>query len=185
MEDWQVPLMRAMAAFVAESSGDVLEIGFGRGVAAELIQQHGVRSHTIVEPHPVSIERHFKPWQARHSGNAIRLIEGRWEDVTNCLGIYDAVLFHAYPLNEEDFIRHIVDSIVYAEHAMPEMASRLRPGGVFTYLSTEVDSLSRRHQRLLFRHFSSITTSILPLAVPPDTADTWWAPSMVTVKAVK
>ena len=30
MEDWQVPLMRVMAAHVAEAHGDVLEIGFGR-----------------------------------------------------------------------------------------------------------------------------------------------------------
>ena len=46
MEDWQIPLMRVMAAHVAQAHGDVLEIGFGRGVSAELIQQIGVRSHT-------------------------------------------------------------------------------------------------------------------------------------------
>ncbi len=39
MEDWQTPLMQAMARHVTETHGDVLEIGFGRGVSAEFIQQ--------------------------------------------------------------------------------------------------------------------------------------------------
>ena len=30
MEDWQIPLMQAMAKVVTESGDDVLEIGFGR-----------------------------------------------------------------------------------------------------------------------------------------------------------
>ncbi|MCA9140139.1 MAG: amino acid adenylation domain-containing protein, partial [Planctomycetales bacterium] len=34
MEDWQTPLMKSMADWVCQSGGDVLEIGFGRGVAA-------------------------------------------------------------------------------------------------------------------------------------------------------
>ncbi len=49
MEDWQIPVMQAMADVVTESHGDVLEIGFGRGGASDLIQEKGVRSHTVVE----------------------------------------------------------------------------------------------------------------------------------------
>ena len=55
MEDWQTPLMKAMARHVTESHGDVLEVGFGRGVSAELIQRLGVASHTIVEPNDHSV----------------------------------------------------------------------------------------------------------------------------------
>jgi guanidinoacetate N-methyltransferase len=43
MEDWQIPLMRAMAAVAAASHGDLLEIGFGRGVSSGFIQEMGVR----------------------------------------------------------------------------------------------------------------------------------------------
>ena len=49
MEDWQRPLMEAMAEVACETGGDVLEIGFGRGIAATCIQELGVRSHTIIE----------------------------------------------------------------------------------------------------------------------------------------
>ena len=49
MEDWQIPLMQAMADVATHSHGDVLEVGFGRGVSAAMIQDRAVRSHTIIE----------------------------------------------------------------------------------------------------------------------------------------
>lgn len=49
MEDWLIPLMQAMAAEEPATHGDVLEIGFGRGVSSDFIQAGGVKSHTIVE----------------------------------------------------------------------------------------------------------------------------------------
>ncbi|HUF64318.1 MAG TPA: amino acid adenylation domain-containing protein [Verrucomicrobiales bacterium] len=185
MEDWQVPLMQAMAAHVTEGHGDVLEIGFGRGVSAEFIQQAGVRSHTVVEPNHHSVEHYFRPWRQRHPEKDIQLLQGRWQEVEDRLGSYDGIFFHAFPLNEKEFIDYILRSVTFAEHAFPAMAAHLREGGVFTYLTTEIDSLSRRHQRALFRHFRSLTLSVQPVSVPVDTQDAWWAPSMVVIKAVK
>jgi guanidinoacetate N-methyltransferase len=48
MEDWQIPVMKAMAEAITDTHGDILEIGFGRGVASSLIQEQQVRSHTII-----------------------------------------------------------------------------------------------------------------------------------------
>ncbi|MEM7392462.1 MAG: class I SAM-dependent methyltransferase, partial [Verrucomicrobiota bacterium] len=185
MEDWQVPLMAAMTEAAAAGKGDVLEIGFGRGVSAEMLQQAGVRSHTIVEPNPHSIKTYYEPWRTGYPDRDIRLIEGRWQEVLDQLELYDAVFFHPFPLNEQEYIEQVVKSITYAEHAMPGMAACLRPGGVFTYLSAEIDTLSRRHQRLLFSHFASLSLSRVQLKIPPDTRDTWWCDSMVVVKAEK
>ncbi|MEL7337168.1 MAG: class I SAM-dependent methyltransferase, partial [Planctomycetota bacterium] len=64
-------------------------------------------------------------------------------------------------------------------------ARLLRPGGVFSYLSTEVDSLSRRHQRSLLSHFSEIRTRIQALTIPETTKDAWWSQQMVIVSAIK
>jgi guanidinoacetate N-methyltransferase len=185
MEDWQVPLMRAMARHVAASHGDVLEIGFGRGVSAELIQQLGVRSHTIVEPNEHSVTEHFKPWRARHSDRDIRLFHGRWQEVADRLGLFDGIFFHAFPLNEQEFADYILRSVTFAEHAFAPMAAHLRKGGVFTYLTTEIDSLGREHQRRLLAVFDRISLHVERLQVPEDTRDAWWAGSMVVVKAVK
>jgi guanidinoacetate N-methyltransferase len=185
MEDWQVPLMQAMARHVTEAHGDVLEIGFGRGVSAELIQQRGVRTHTIVEPDDHIITRYFDPWRAKHPGPDIRLRRGRWQDLEDRLGQFDGIFFHAVPQNEEEFAEYMLGATTFAEHAFGPMARHLRPGGVLTYLSTEIDSLSRRHQRRLFEHFLQVTLSVESLQVPEDTQDMWWAKSMVVVSAVK
>ena len=185
MEDWQVPLMRVMASHVAQAHGDVLEIGFGRGVSAELIQESGVRSHTIVEPDERIITRYFEPWRARHADREIRLLTGKWQDVENRIALFDGIFFHAVPLDEQEFADYMVAGATFAEHAFRPMARHLRPGGVFTYLTTEIDSLSRRHQRRLLEHFREFSTSVVRLQVPEDTRDLWWAQSMVVVKAVR
>lgn len=185
MEDWQFPIMGAMAGVVTESHGEVLEVGFGRGISAQYIQERGVRSHTIIECNDSVVDR-FHSWRNRYPERDIRLIHGRWQDVVDQLGTYDGVFFHTYPLNEEEIIEHVVRSTTFAEHFFRVAASVLREGGVFTYLTNEIDSFSREHQRLLFRHFRSIALRIAgPLNLPPDLADAWWADTMVVVRAEK
>lgn len=73
-----------------------------------------------------------------------------------------------------------------AEHFFPHAAEHLKSGGVFTYLSNETDSLSRGHQRLLFRYFYSFTLSrVIGLNIPEDSHDAQWSDNMVIIKAVK
>ncbi len=185
MEDWQRPMMQAMAEQVTASRGDVLEIGFGRGVSTSIIQDLGVKSHTIIEFSDFVIENYFQPWRAKYPEADIRLIKGKWQDVQAQLPDFDGVFFHAVPTNENEFMEYMVNSITFAEHFFPAAAQLLRKGGVFTYLSTEIDSLSRRHQRALFQHFSEISIRRVPLQIPEDTEDMWWANSMVVVRAIK
>jgi guanidinoacetate N-methyltransferase len=185
MEDWQIPVMRAMAEIVAETHGDVLEVGFGRGISATLIQEAGVRSHTVVECNDDVVER-FHRWRERFPGRDIRLVHGRWQDTVERLGSYDGIFFHTYPLNEEEYVEHVVRSVTFAEHFFPTAADHLRPGGIFTYLTNEPDSLSRAHQRLVFRHFREFTLRrVAPLALPEDSRDDLWGDSMVVIRAVK
>lgn len=185
MEDWQIPVMRAMARVVAEQHGDVLEIGFGRGVSAGFIQAEGVRSHTIVECNDAVVAR-YHDWAARYPGRTLHLVHARWQDATDRLGQYDGVFFHTYPLDEDEYVAHVARSVTFAAHFFPTAAAHLRPGGVFTYLTNEADSLSRAHQRLLFEHFASFTLErVASLDVPDDSRDALWGDAMVVVKAVK
>lgn len=185
MEDWQTPLMKSMADYGCCTHGDVLEIGFGRGVAATFIQQAGVRSHTIVEMNSFSISDFFLHWQKQFQDQDIRMIEGRWQDVTDQLQTYDTVFFHAFPMNEAEFVEHIVNSVTFAEHFFSTAAALLRPGGAFVYMTTEIDSVSRRHQRSLFQHFDEVQMKVEALDIPKDTKDAWWANSMVVLKAIR
>jgi guanidinoacetate N-methyltransferase len=184
MEDWQRPLMEVMAGIAARSGGDVLEVGFGLGVSAGLIQGHGVRSHTIVECNPSVIERYAR-WRADYPNRDIRVVHGLWQDVIASLGTFDAIFFHTYALDEEEAVELVGRSVTFAAHFFPAAAEHLRPGGVFTYLTGEIDSLSRSHQRLLLERFSSVRVQRVALDVPTDVRDAWWADSMVVVEAVR
>lgn len=185
MEDWQIAVMEAMAQEVCAAHGDVLEIGFGRGIASDLIQKQGVRSHTIVECNDGIVAR-CEAWRSARPNRDIRLIRGKWQDTIDQLGTYDGIFFHTYPLNEGEFVEYVARSVTFAEHFFDTAAAHLKDGGVFTYLTNETDSLSRSHQRALFERFRSITLRILGnLGVPDDTRDAQWAQETVIVRAEK
>ncbi len=185
MEDWQRPVMQAMATAVARSHGDILEIGFGRGVASSFLQAHQPESHTVMECN-LSLLDSWQTWKKQYPGRKIRLVPGLWQDSIGQLGQFDGIFFHTYPLNEREYIEQVVHSVTFAEHFFPEAAKHLKPGGCFTYLSNEWESLSRGHQRLLFRYFSSFTLSrVEDLNIPENSRDVQWSDAMVIVKAVK
>jgi predicted O-methyltransferase YrrM len=184
MQDWERPLMRAMAEVAAESHGDVLEVGFGMGISATYLQELGVRSYTVIEPN-AGVLSEFERWRAGYPGRDIRLLRGKWQEVTDQLGTYDGVFFDTYHNDEKEYVDHVLKGVTYAEHFFPTAAACLREGGVFTYYSNEIDSMSRRHQRRVLEFFRSVTLSVVkPLQPPPD-CNYWWADSMVVVKAVK
>jgi amino acid adenylation domain-containing protein len=184
MQAWERPLMRALAEIVTETHGDVLEVGFGMAISATEIQLRGARSHTIVECNGDVIAQ-FEKWRAGYPGRQIRLVAGPWQDVVPGLGPFDAILFDTYPMSEQEFNEVAIGSITFAEPFIPVAASLLREGGVFTYYTNEIDSFSRRHQRLLLRHFRSLTLSVVRGLAPPPDCHYWWADSMAVVKAVK
>ena len=184
MQDWERPLMQAMARIAAESRGDVLEVGFGMGISATYLQELGVRSYTVVECNDEVIS-HFERWRERYPDRDLRLIRGRWQDVEDQLGRYDAVFFDTYPLDEEEFAAAVLRQITFAEDFVEVAARCLRAGGVFTYYTNEIDSFSRRHQRLLLQHFRSLELRVVDDLAPPRDCNYWWADSMVAVKAVR
>jgi guanidinoacetate N-methyltransferase len=185
MEDWQIPIMRRMAEIVGKTQGDVLEIGFGRGISATFVQQCEVKSHTIIECNEAIRER-FEQWRQQYAERDIRYLTGRWQDVIGDLGKYDAILLHTYPLNEQEYFEQVVQSVTFGEHFFGAARDHLRDGGVFTYFTGEPHSLSRAHQRLLFEFFSSFKLLVEDqLQIPEDTRDAIWTDSLVIIEVVK
>ena len=185
MEDWQIPVMKKMAELTASAGGDVLEIGMGRGIASSFIQDHNPHSHTLVECNDYIVKR-FTQWKASYPGRDITMLHGMWQDKLAEMDMYDGLLFHTYPLDEMEFVEQVVRGVTFAEHFFATASSLLRPGGAFTYLTNEVDSISRAHQRALFDHFSEVSLSMLRnLDIPGNTRDSLWLPQLVMVKAIK
>lgn len=185
MEDWQIPVMKAMAEAVAAGGGHILEIGFGRGIASDFIQEFSPTIHTIIECNDSVIER-YRKWLGNYSGRDIRMIHSMWQDAVDEMVQYDGIFFHTYPMSEEEFAEHVAASSTFAEHFFPVASAHLVEGGRFSYLTNESDSLSRGHQRALFHHFSTFEISkVSALDIPPDTADAMWSDSMIIVRAIK
>ena len=185
MEEWQIPVMEAMADEACARGGDVLEIGFGRGIASDFIQAHDIVSHTIVECN-IGVIAAYERWRAARPDRDIQLIAGKWQDTVDRFGQYDGIFFHTYPLGEEEYVEYVAQSSTFAEHFFRTAAAHLKPCGVFTYLTNEADSLSRAHQRALLEHFCSFQIRIVTaLGVPENTRDSHWSQSMVIVRAIK
>lgn len=185
MEDWQIPIMQAMVDLLEPTGRDILEIGFGRGIASAMLQDQNPRSHSIVECND-SVIAAFEDWKTRYPDRAIDMIPGMWQDVTDRMQAYDGIFFHTYPLDEEEYAEQVAAGITFAGNFFPTAATHLRPGGAFTYLTNETDSLSRAHQRLLLQHFSSFTLArVSGLQIPQDSRDAHWSDEMVIVRAIR
>ena len=152
MELWQLPILEKMADLATARGGNILEIGYGRGISAKMIQERNVDSHTIVECVP-AIARQCRQWAEDHHIDSLTLLEGRWEEVIHQFEHYDGIFFHTYPMDEEEYAQMTRKHTTLAEPFFPVAAKHLNPGGVFTYFTNEIDSLSRGHQRALLNHF--------------------------------
>ena len=90
MMDWEHPIMSASAAYVTQDGGDILEIGFGMGIASNYIQSHSISSHTIIENHPQIIEK-LETWANGKSN--VNIISQSCADVTGSLSNYDGIFY--------------------------------------------------------------------------------------------
>ena len=110
MMDWEHPIMSASAAYVTEGGGDILEIGFGMGIASGYIQSHSISSHTIIENHPQVIER-LETWASGKSN--VTIVSQSWQEVTSSLGKFDGIFFDDYGGEYEDIsssLEHLTKS---------------------------------------------------------------------------
>ena len=184
MQAWEHPLMKRMAHIATETHGHVLEVGFGMAISATYIVENGVKSYTVIECNDEVIER-FKRWRENYPDVEINVIRGKWQDVEDQLGQYDAIFFDTYHSSEEEFLKYIVEGINFAEPFFPVAARHLRKGGIFTYYTNEIDTFSRSHQRLVLNYFDSFGLEVVRDLRPPDDCNYWWADSMCAVKAIK
>jgi len=88
MEDWLIPVMDVMAKVVADAGGNILEIGFGRGISSDMIQEYPIESHTIIECNDAVVDV-FHEWKKRYADKDIRLVHGLWQDTIDGLGLFD------------------------------------------------------------------------------------------------
>lgn len=94
MMEWEKPYMEALINNL-QPFGDVLEIGFGFGYSASTIQQHDIKSHTIIESDPEALIR-CQTW-ANKQPHKVNIIEGCWQDKLKDLQTFDSIFFDDAP----------------------------------------------------------------------------------------
>jgi guanidinoacetate N-methyltransferase len=183
--DWQVPVMAGMADIKCSSQGDILEIGFGRGLAAGFIPACGVRSHAIIECKGGVVDR-FCARRAGHGSEDMRLAHGLWQGELPKPGQFDGIFLHTCPLSDAEFVEQGVKCPTLAEHFFARAARHLRPGGVLIYLTIEVDALRRGHQQVKLPQFSAHLLSMLErLEILAGALGSHWVKQMPIAAAPK
>lgn len=147
MEVWERPYMEALANIASEKGGDVLEIGFGLGLAARGVQKHSsVKSHTIVEANGDVFKslQQFAADEEKAGRPKIIPMHGFWVDCVETLKKngtkFDALLYDPYPQNEsEQHLHHFLFGNLAKD--------LLRPGGRFVYCNlTSIGKLKESYE---------------------------------------
>lgn len=162
MEDWEEGYMKRLAHICAAQGGTVLEVGFGMGISARHIQRHPIDRHIVIEANWDVFEQLVA--FAKSAAHPVSPLFGFWEDTTALLpdASVSGILFDTYPLTEEEIHRNHFPFFKEAHRL-------LRPGGVLTYYSDEIDSFSPQHRALLEEAgFSDIQGETFPVTPPAD-----------------
>jgi len=161
MQEWERPLMRALAREAAQAGGHVLEVGFGMGISASYLIENGCSRYSVIEPH-ADVLKKARAWAAKQPV-PVEIIEGFWQDVIDGLGLYDGILFDPYQVLSEDHQDKLYVPFIR------KAAEHLRPGGIFTFFSAMSGQLPPRHLALLKEHFSECWFyEVTGLAPPRD-----------------
>jgi len=177
MQRWETPLMEALADEVTAAHGDVLEIGFGMGIAASAIVERGCRSYAVIEAHP-EIAEIARDW-ASSQPVAAEVLEGFWQEVVPAIGeTYDGILFDTFPMSRGERRRNHFDFIAHAP-------GLLRVGGVLTHYSDETIDFRPEHLRLLLEHFDEVKLKKVTGLRPAAGCEYWHDSTMVVPVARK
>ena len=111
MHNWETPVMERMARFVCSGGwaerNDILEIGFGMGIASNFIQQYNPTSHTICEIDPEVIQR-LEEWASDKPN--VKIVKGDWYKNIDNFGKYDGILFDTF---DDSNLFYFVEEFIY------------------------------------------------------------------------
>ena len=107
MHSWETPIMEKMAKWVCSNGGDILEVGFGMGIASNFIQKHNINSHTICEINP-DVITNLKKWSSDKPN--VKILEGDWFDNIDKMKTYDGILFDTF---DDPNLFYFVEEFIY------------------------------------------------------------------------
>lgn len=180
MEDWETPYMEELAKIATSHGGTVLEVGFGMGISAGFIQKGNISKHIVIEANQEVAEK--ARLFAKDAPRPVQVLEGLWEEVIDEVpdNSLDGILFDTYPLSELEIHKNHFGFFRSA-------FKKLKPGGIFTYYSDEIDSYSEQHFRKLMEagfKKENIQYKIIPIN-PPTNCQYWKSNTILAPVIIK
>lgn len=174
MEDWETPYMKELAEIATSRGGIILELGFGMGISSNFIQKADIEKHIVIEANHEVAERARE--FAKKVSHPVEVLEGLWEEMMDQVPdeSVDGILFDTYPLSELEIHKNHFGFFRTA-------FIKLKPGGVFTYYSDEIDDFRPNHlQKLIDAGFKkeNIKEEVIPMS-PPTDCQYWKAGTML------
>lgn len=134
LQEWKKSYITALIK-TFRPSGDVLEIGFNNGTAAEAIQTFHPKSHTIIESDPHTAKEAIK-WAKKHPH--IHVIQDTWQHALPDLGAFDSIFFNDYPPESDLEIM----GFLYPEDTIK---STSQAKDVFNQLKTQISQIKIKY----------------------------------------
>ena len=161
MHEWERPLIRKMVEDLKLTPDDrLLEIGFGMGISASILQEFGPASHTIVEPHPqvlVQAER----WKGPRTN--IQLHQGYWQQLDTGAQRYSTIFFDPFA---DDMAAVDDENLRFLKFAAQSL---LADGGRLAMFCIR-PLLTLEYQRVMFKHYRRVEINSVQV-VPRDTSN--------------
>lgn len=160
MHEWERPLIKRMIEDLRLTSDDsILEVGFGMGISASIIEEYRPFLHTIVEPHPVML-RKAEQWIGKRSH--IKLCPGYWQNYKSQKK-FSAIFFDPFCDTADDVIRENLEFLDYAANNLLVDNGRLSIFWIHPFLSEE-------YQRIILKFYKRFEVSGVPVT-PRDTSN--------------
>lgn len=161
MHEWERPLIRRMVEDLKLTPDDrLLEIGFGMGISASILQEFGPASHTIVEPHP-QVLLQAERWEGVRKN--IQLHPGYWQQLDTSSQRYSAIFFDPFADEMAAVDNENLRFLKFAAQSLLDDGGRLALFCIRTLLPQE-------YQRVMFEHYRRVEISSVQVA-PRDTAN--------------
>lgn len=161
MHEWERPLIRRMVEDLKLTPDDrLLEIGFGMGISASILQEFGPASHTIVEPHP-QVLLQAERWKGVRK--SIQLHTGYWQQLDTSTQRYSAIFFDPFADEMAAVDDENLRFLKFAAQSLLDDGGRLALFCIRTLLPLE-------YQRVMFEHYRRVEISSVQVA-PRDTAN--------------
>ncbi|MFF7106601.1 hypothetical protein [Pseudomonas sichuanensis] len=161
MHEWERPLIRRMVEDLKLTPDDrLLEIGFGMGISASILQEFRPASHTIVEPHP-QVLLQAERWKSARVN--VQLHPGYWQQLDAGPQRYSAIFFDPYADDMEAVDDENLRFLQFAAQSLLADGGRLALFCIRPLLPLE-------YQRVMFEHYRRVEISSVKVA-PRDTAN--------------